>query len=196
MLKETKYNILIVSSSEKFLQSISKFLISYLHSSCTVATSLNQASRLLLERNYQILIVSSPGGDQNIIDFALNANDNYNIGILLLVSSYEYMEVFDKTNEYGILTLAKPIENNIFLQSLSLLIATIEKMNVVKNKSKTELSFKEKMSEIKLANEAKLLLIKHKNFSETEAHKYIEKRAMDRRVPKIYIIKEIILQYR
>ena len=113
MLKETKYNILIVSSSEKFLQSISKFLISYLHSSCTVATSLNQASRLLLERNYQILIVSSPGGDQNIIDFALNANDNYNIGILLLVSSYEYMEVFDKTNEYGILTLAKPIENNI-----------------------------------------------------------------------------------
>ena len=74
MLKETKYNILIVSSSEKFLQSISKFLISYLHSSCTVATSLNQASRLLLERNYQILIVSSPGGDQNIIDFALNAN--------------------------------------------------------------------------------------------------------------------------
>ena len=140
MLKETKYNILIVSSSEKFLQSISKFLISYLHSSCTVATSLNQASRLLLERNYQILIVSSPGGDQNIIDFALNANDNYNIGILLLVSSYEYMEVFDKTNEYGILTLAKPIENNIFLQSLSLLVATIEKMNVVKNKSKTELS--------------------------------------------------------
>ena len=136
MLKETKYNILIVSSSEKFLQSISKFLISYLHSSCTVATSLNQASRLLLERNYQILIVSSPGGDQNIIDFALNANDNYNIGILLLVSSYEYMEVFDKTNEYGILTLAKPIENNIFLQSLSLLVATIEKMNVVKNKSK------------------------------------------------------------
>ena len=155
MLKETKYNILIVSSSEKFLQSISKFLISYLHSSCTVATSLNQASRLLLERNYQILIVSSPGGDQNIIDFALNTNDNYNIGILLLVSSYEYMEVFDKTNEYGILTLAKPIENNIFLQSLSLLVATIEKMNVVKNKSKTELSFKEKMAEIKLANEAK-----------------------------------------
>ena len=155
MLKETKYNILIVSSSEKFLQSISKFLISYLHSSCTVATSLNQASRLLLERNYQILIVSSPGGDQNIIDFALNANDNYNIGILLLVSSYEYMEVFDKTNEYGILTLAKPIENNIFLQSLSLLVATIEKMNVVKNKSKTELSFKEKMAEIKLAKEAK-----------------------------------------
>ena len=52
------------------------------------------------------------------------------------------------------------------------------------------------MAEIKLANEAKLLLIKHKNFSETEAHKYIEKRAMNRRVPKIYIIKEIILQYR
>ena len=168
MLKETKYNILIVSSSEKFYN----------------------------EHKGLIWIVSSPGGDQNIIDFALNANDNYNIGILLLVSSYEYMEVFDKTNEYGILTLAKPIENNIFLQSLSLLVATIEKMTVLNTKSKTELSFKEKMAEIKLANEAKLLLIKHKNFSETEAHKYIEKRAMDRRVPKIYIIKEIILQYR
>ncbi|MGN1295104.1 MAG: ANTAR domain-containing response regulator [Bacilli bacterium] len=196
MLKETKYNILIVSSSDKFAQSISKFLTSYFHSSCDVAPSLNQANRLLLERNYHILIVSSPGGDQNIIDFALNANDSYNIGILLLVSAYEYPEVFDKTNEYGILTLAKPIENNIFLQSLSLLVATIEKMNTIKIKSKSELSFKEKMGEIKLANEAKLLLIKHKKFTETEAHKYIEKRAMDRRVPKIYIIKEIILQYR
>ena len=196
MLKETKYDILVVSSSDKFNQSVTKFLTSYFHSSPDIAPNLNQASRLLLERNYNILIISSPVRDQNVINFVLNVNDSYNIGILLLVSPYEYPEIVDRTNEYGILTLAKPVEMDIFIQSLSLLISTIEKMNVVKIRSKSELSFKEKMAEIKLANEAKLLLIKHKGFSEIEAHKYIEKRAMDKRVPKIYIIKEIIFTYR
>lgn len=38
---------------------------------------------------------------------------------------------------------------------------------------------KEKMDEIRLVNRAKLLLMQNKNMTEQEAHRYIEKEAMD-----------------
>jgi response regulator NasT len=58
---------------------------------------------------------------------------------------------------------------------------------------KTDL--KSRLEEIKIINTAKLLLIEHKKMSEDEAHKYIEKKAMDFRVSKIKIANEIIDEY-
>jgi response regulator NasT len=48
------------------------------------------------------------------------------------------------------------------------------------------------MKEIRLINEAKLLLIKNKNYTEDEVHKWLEKTSMDLRVKKIDLAKHII----
>ena len=48
------------------------------------------------------------------------------------------------------------------------------------------------MSEIRIVNRAKLLLISEKNLTETQAHRYIEKQAMDRCMTKKAIAEEII----
>jgi response regulator NasT len=55
---------------------------------------------------------------------------------------------------------------------------------------------KEKLEEIKLVNNAKLLLINNKHISENEAHKYIEQRAMFIRKTKRYVAEEIINKYK
>ena len=51
------------------------------------------------------------------------------------------------------------------------------------------------MEEIKLIGRAKLLLITKLSFTEEEAHKYIEKQAMDRCVKKSVIAYDIIKTY-
>ena len=56
-------------------------------------------------------------------------------------------------------------------------------------------TFEEKMSEIRLVNRAKLLLISELSMTEPEAHRYIEKHAMDRCVAKKQIAEEIIRTY-
>ena len=48
------------------------------------------------------------------------------------------------------------------------------------------------MAEIRIVNRAKWLLITEKHLSEPEAHRYIEKQAMDRCLPRREVAEEII----
>ena len=56
-------------------------------------------------------------------------------------------------------------------------------------------SIEEKMEEIRLVNRAKWLLIEQLRMTESEAHRYIEKQAMDRCVTKCSIAENIISMY-
>jgi response regulator NasT len=53
----------------------------------------------------------------------------------------------------------------------------------------------EKMAEIRLVNRAKWVLISELKMEEPQAHRYIEKQAMDRCVPRRTIAEEIIKLY-
>ncbi len=50
----------------------------------------------------------------------------------------------------------------------------------------------EKITEIRLVNKAKWLLIDKLGMTEPDAHRFIEKRAMDTRTPKREVAQEII----
>ena len=60
---------------------------------------------------------------------------------------------------------------------------------------KKSLSIDEKMVEIRLVNKAKWLLISELSMSEPDAHRYIEKQAMNRCIAKRTIAEEIIKTY-
>ncbi len=52
-----------------------------------------------------------------------------------------------------------------------------------------------KLKDMKNISRAKLLLIINKGLTEEEAHKYIEKKAMDDRLPKVQVALGIIKEY-
>ena len=60
---------------------------------------------------------------------------------------------------------------------------------------KKTLSIEEKMAEIRTVNRAKWLLISELHMSEPEAHRYIEKQAMDRCCSKRSMAEDIIKTY-
>ena len=60
---------------------------------------------------------------------------------------------------------------------------------------KKSVSIEEKMEEIRIVNKAKWLLIRELKMDEPEAHRYIEKQAMDRCVTRREIAAEIIKLY-
>ena len=60
---------------------------------------------------------------------------------------------------------------------------------------KKTLSIEEKMAEIRLVNKAKWLLIGELHMDEPDAHRYIEKQAMDRCISRREIAEEIIKTY-
>ena len=77
-------------------------------------------------------------------------------------------------------------------QSLVLLCGTRERLRRMEQKTA---SIEEKMEEIRLVNRAKWLLIEQLRMTESEAHRYIEKQAMDRCVTKRSIAENIISMY-
>ena len=60
---------------------------------------------------------------------------------------------------------------------------------------KKTVTLEEKMDEIRTVNHAKWVLINHMKMSEDEAHRYIEKQAMDTRKSKREIAEGIIKTY-
>ena len=65
----------------------------------------------------------------------------------------------------------------------------------LRKSEKKALSIEEKMEEIRIVNRAKWILIRELKLNEQEAHRYIEKQAMDRCVSKKVIAEEIIKTY-
>ena len=56
-------------------------------------------------------------------------------------------------------------------------------------------SLKEKMADIRIVNRAKWLLMEKLNLKETDAHYYIEKQAMNLRIPRREVAQNIIRTY-
>ena len=51
------------------------------------------------------------------------------------------------------------------------------------------------VEDMKIINRAKFLLISCLNMSETQAHRYLEKQAMDLRISKLQVAKQVIQTY-
>ena len=77
----------------------------------------------------------------------------------------------------------------MILQSLQLLCGTRERLRKMEQKTA---SIEEKMAEIRLVNRAKWLLIERQGLSEQEAHRFIEKQAMDRCVTRRAVAEDIL----
>ena len=185
------FKVLLVSSSENFSSGISKALAlkSY---DLVIIDKIEKAKLILFENEFDIVIINVPVIDDFGIDFAIDSAIKYGLGVIMFVKSELEIEVYYKTYQYGILTLTKPTSTEIFLQSLRLIQSTIIKKENDYIKPK---GLAERLEEIKLINTAKVLLISHKKLTEDEAHKYLEKRAMNFRKPKVVVAKEIIDEY-
>ena len=187
-MEAESHSVLVVSRDSKIISQISAFLVPPLFE-LTTTSDFNEARRLATERSFNIIIADS--GDGYDTDFAINLADSYST-ILLLVPNEHFDEISYRVEGYGILTITKPFEPFYLYNMMKIAIAVQYKVQVISSQT-TKL--KVKMEEIKQVNRAKMLLMQNMNMSEQEAHRYIEKEAMDRGMQKTAISEEIIKTY-
>ena len=187
-MEAESHSVLLVSRDSKIVSQISAFLVPPLFD-LTTTSDFNEARRLATERTFNIIIADS--GDGYDTDFAINVADSYST-ILLLVPNEHFDEISYRVEGYGILTITKPFEPFYLYNMMKIAIAVQYKVQVLSSQT-TKL--KVKMEEIKQVNRAKMLLMQNMNMSEQEAHRYIEKEAMDRGMKNTAISEEIIKTY-
>jgi response regulator NasT len=163
-----------------------------LYNPVSFATDLSSAKRMKAQRHFDFIIVNSPLPDGFGTEFAIDSGLAKNTVVLQLVKAELYGEIYENNSAYGVFTLPKPISKQSMINALHWMITTSSK--VARLESKT-VSIEDKMKEIRLVNKAKWLLIDKEKMTEPEAHRYIEKVAMDRCVSKRIIAEEIIKKY-
>ena len=178
-LTQQTYSVLVVSSGSKFPASLRELLPEDRYMPLHAVSDVASARRCLLERTFDIVIISSPLPDEFGTKLALHVVDGSSAGVLLLVKAEHYADLSARLSPYGIL----------LLQSLQLLCGTRERLRRMEQKTAT---IEEKMAEIRLVNRAKWQLIDKRGMTEQEAHRYIEKQAMDRCVTRRAVAEEIL----
>lgn len=190
--KESVYSILIVSAAERFNSSLQELLDGYRFSPICFESSIGGARRMLLERDFDFIWINSPLPDDAGLRFSIDACHEKSSVALLFVRAEFYTAAYSKVGEHGVYVLAKPTSRAAVLQAIDWMIVTRERLRKLEKKT---MSIDEKMQEIRLVNRAKCLLIEQLKMTEAEAHRYIEKRAMDSCLPKKAIAQEIVRTY-
>lgn len=188
-LKERIYSVLVVSASNSFNDTISALLPESTYSPIRYVSNVNEGKRILSEHAFDFVVINSPLPDDTGVRFSIDISNTSSTVVLLVVRNELYIELNDKVSEYGVFTLSKPTSKPFMTNALTWMITARERLR--KSEKKT-LTIEEKMQEIRIVNKAKWVLISKRGMTEEDAHRYIEKMAMDKCVSKRTIAEEIL----
>lgn len=183
---------LIVMQPQKSIAFFAEMLHAASVNQIAVLNSCGEARRLLLERDFDLIIIDSPLPDETGESFARHVSAKGISQVILAVNS-EYFDAMSAVCENdGVLTVAKPINKDFFWAALTLAKTMRAKL---KDKQAEDAKLKQKLEDIRVIDRAKRMLITYAGLSEQGAHRHIEKQAMDLRSTKRAVAEGIIKIY-
>ena len=192
VFEERTYSVLVVSAGQKFRDAMAAMLPYSEYYPVCYSESVAAARRELLARNYDFVIICAPLPDDYGTQFAIDVCSRADSVALLLLRADAYGQINAKVCPYGVFTLQLPVSTQSLKQGLGWMAAARERLRRLEKKT---ISIEDKMEEIRLVNRAKWILIEQLKMTEAEAHRHIEKQAMDRCVSKKEIAFGIINTY-
>ena len=193
VFQERTYSVLLVTASDNFVNSVMPLLPVTDYWPVTTVRSVSEARRRIVETDFDIVLINAPLPDDFGMRLAIDICTNSGAGVLLMVKSDLFNDIYAKVVSYGVITLSKPTNLQMVAQNLRILCATRERMRQMQARQAT---VEEKIEEIRLVNRAKWLLIECLSMTEPEAHRYIEKQSMDARISKREVAENIIKTYK
>ena len=183
------YSVLLVSASAKFMDSVLPLLPERSFSPITKAPDVSSARRCLLERSYDLLIINAPLPDEFGHELCADAVEKTDAGVLLLAKAAAAEQLLGAMSDAGVLLLSKPFSNTLFLQAIHIAAASNHRLLRLRQENA---KMQEKIAQVRLVSRAKCCLIEREGMTETDAHRLIEKRAMDTRMSRGEVAQEIL----
>ena len=183
---------LIVSSTGKSAALFTELLKEASVEQITILNSAGEARRLLLDKDFDLVIVNSPLQDESGEDLSRHVALKSLSQVILAVRNELFNAVSAVCEEDGVLTISKPINRDVMWSALSLAKSARNRIMRIQAEN-TKL--KQKIEDIRIIDRAKCSLISYLNLSEQEAHRFIEKQAMDLRSTKRAIAEGILKTY-
>ena len=137
---------------------------------------------------FDVYIVDTPPGEEPAIRLAERGAGQ----VVLLADETGFFRVSEKLAGRGIITVPKPIDERALWTALKTAEAAGNRYNQVITENQR---LHRELEDIKVVNRAKLVLVTRLSMTEPEAHRYIEKQAMDMRATKRAVAESILKTY-
>lgn len=183
---------LIVCEAQKSTEYFKDILMQSQCSEISTVRTSQEARRMMLERDFDLCIINAPLIDEFGESLSKDIASHSTCQIILVVKAELFDEVCSKVEDYGVITVAKPINKTMLWNAIKFANVAKFRMRMVQKQNEKLL---QKIDDIKLIDRAKLLLISYLNMTEEQAHKYIERQAMDMRLTKRDIAQNILKTY-
>ncbi|MDD6278829.1 MAG: ANTAR domain-containing protein [Oscillospiraceae bacterium] len=183
---------LIVSNSVRNTDTMQRLLDINGFFKLTKASSGSHARRIISDSEFELVIIDSPLPDEFGHELAITISEVTAAGIILICRNDIAADMGERVSDSGICVISKPFAADAFLRLLKKIRDTRARMLGSK---KENVSLLTKIEEMRLINRAKCTLMQYLKFTEPQAHRYIEKQAMNNRQTRKEVALKVLAAY-
>lgn len=183
-------NILIVSQYDENINNLEQLVKTETGGKVVTVSSGNEARRIISgDTQPELVIINTPLPDEFGQELSVMIAETTNV---ILICRNEIAEdISQNTADSGIIVVSRPFSNEVFKDAVRK--TGCSEMYGIKRESAGILT---KIDEMRLINRAKCTLIEYLKFTEPQAHRYIEKQAMNNRQTRREVAEKIIKTYK
>lgn len=182
---------LIISSSEEFRDSIAAAVKEYGFTQISVSDGI-EIRPLFDTETYDLVILNTPLKNESALELADFITQKTDSALIITASQKKCDDVYRRISHTGAYVLPRPFTKNILIQTIRFVITARSKMLDLESERR---SLETKLKDIKQINRAKCVLIQYLRISEADAHRQIQKRAMDQRISEVEVARDILKTY-
>lgn len=151
-----------------------------------------EARRMTASDVYALAMINAPLLDETGLELAIDIARHTTAAVILLVKTELAPLINDAATEAGVLIVTKPVIPQLFEQTIRVGLACRNRMLLYKSENE---KLQKKYEELKIVDRAKCLLIEHMHITEEEAHRVLEKEAMNSRLPRVRVAKMVLERF-
>lgn len=184
-------NILIAGKTEEICDSIAQLLLELDCDNISTFTSGAIIRGVDISR-FDSVIISTPLSDEFGLDLVADISKDTKNGIVVLAKREIADEVQKKIRFTGAFVLPRPFNKALLIQTIKL--TEIAHMGMAKLEEENR-QLTQQLSDMKIVNRAKSMLMQYLNLTEDQAHRHIQKQAMDLRKTQRAVAEDILKTY-
>ena len=184
--------VLIISHSPQSVQALSELLTDEENTQISVSENATVARKMVKQNRYDLICINAPLSDETGVELTASVARSTDSCVVIIVPQKSFESISSVLIPHGVLVVSKPINKQSFQHYIK--FSECFRERILRFSEDSE-KLKNIVEDMKIINRAKCLLISCLNMSEQQAHRYIEKQAMDLRISKYQIAKQVIKTY-
>lgn len=183
---------LVISKNDRNAQAIKVLLEQEGYTELSIATSAVEAKKCIAIDDFNLIFIYTPLEDEVGLNLSVYLAERTYAGVFIALSEKTALQMQERLSASGVVTLNKPLTAEVLHQSISVWNTLAVRINLLERENE---QLKSRLEEIKLIDRAKCVLMQCLAMSEPQAHKFIERQAMDLRISKKRVAEQVLNTY-